>query len=155
MSSAPRPARQRVSNPSPVKRRKFVKAILQGKTKYEAAVDAGYSPASASVRATELTRNPEVQSEIERALDKAGATIEAQAKVVAEGFKATKHIGENLIEVADHMARLKAAELSGKFRKQIGSESASIQNNIQLNFIDKLQSEMVQRGFNTNASNNP
>lgn len=98
------------------KQRKLIKGIVRGKTQTQAALEAGYgaTPASACSTASEVLRRPNVQRALEAALDKAGATLDKSAEVVAAAMDATKKDGDN--DAPDHAIRLKAAELSGRWR---------------------------------------
>lgn len=71
------------------------------------------------VIATWERNEPAIRTFIARSLDEAGATIEACAKVVADGLKATRlyvlKSGEK-VEHPDHRVRIKAAELNFQLR---------------------------------------
>lgn len=75
-----------------VKEKKFIKGIVEGKTKRQAAKDAGYtgSPETLSVTASQVLKNPNVQEELAKALDKHGITLDKAIEPVAKALKATK-----------------------------------------------------------------
>ena len=101
-----------------------------------AARAAGYAPTGKDETArTEAHRDlakPHVREALAAALDKAGCTIEATAKVVADAHKATEirtyHDGEGGIiesrEYVDHRTRLRAGELAAKFRGALSDGGA-------------------------------
>lgn len=113
-----------------VKQLKLVSGIANGKTATQAALDAGYgrgvNAASAGVQASRELKNPNVLNALEQALDKAGATLEESARVIADALHAENFmaVGKQLRAIPDHMTRLKAAELALKARGLLGSKSA-------------------------------
>lgn len=110
------------------KRRKLIQAIVEGKSKLEAALAAGYTSPSGSENTLRNSvyrelRQPGVREALARALDEAGCTIDASAEVIADAHRAksvrswcspTGEVTER--EYVDHVTRLKAADLAGKFR---------------------------------------
>lgn len=126
---------------------RFAKEVLSGKSYKDAAIAVGYSPNGADVAGSRMANSPEVRPLLEAALDKAGATLEATAEVVAEGLRADKiiSIGFKTHVVRDHATRLKAAELNGKFRKLLNPENAP--TNVQINIIDLIAQQAQQRGL--------
>lgn len=111
------------------KQRGLIKGIAAGKTNRQAALDAGYgggvNPESASAQASQALNKPNVMSALEAALDRAGATLEKSAEVIAKAHAAEKTVVTKLGDVVeigpDHATRLRAAELNGKFRKLLTS----------------------------------
>lgn len=103
-----------------VRERKFVEGIAKGKTKRQAAKDAGYtgSPETLSVTASQTLKKPSVQQALADAFERHGITIDAATKPIADGLKADKvHIvgnGEQAMAevVPDHSVRLKAAGMA-------------------------------------------
>ena len=61
-----------------VKQAKFVKGVVEGKTKQRAGIDAGYSgsPATVSVTVSEVLKNPKVQEAIQDEMARQGITLE-------------------------------------------------------------------------------
>ena len=103
---------------------KFAKAILAGKKQKDAAIDAGCSPKSAESQGSQLASSPDVQAILNRALDKAGATIDASALVIAKAHKAktVKHFAYlgrvvDTRSTEDAPTQLHAAELNLRARK--------------------------------------
>lgn len=117
----------------------YIKARAKGKSIRKAAKAAKVSTATA-VRAE---ADPRIKSEMAVALEKAGATKDKIAQTVLEAMDATKVISANIVinqgkkgataneqdgmkpadgmtkdfvDVPDYQARIKAAELAGKFR---------------------------------------
>lgn len=138
---------------------KFSKALIAGKTQKEAAIEAGYSAKSADSFGSQLAKTPEVQAIVNRALDKAGATVDASARVIAEAHdaKTIKHFSymgrvlQSKTEV-DHPTRLHAAELNYKARKVLAptasdGDPGQTVNLIALVAVIKQASE--QRGLPT------
>ena len=138
---------------------KFSKAILDGKTQRDAAIEAGYSPKSAESSGSQMAKSPDVQEILNRALDKAGATIDSSARVIAEAQRAktVKHfafmgkVKESKTHI-DHPTRLHAAELNYRSRKLLAPKpqddsGQSTVNLIALVAVIKQASE--QRGLPT------
>ena len=103
---------------------KFAKALIGGKNHREAALAAGYKGSGISVRATALSKEPEVIRALDAALDRAGASLDKTARVIAEAHRANTvkvfNDPENGITYSDplidHNTRMKAAELNLKAR---------------------------------------
>lgn len=114
-----------------VRHRKFAQAVAAGKDLKRAALEAGYSPRRAEQTGSELMRDPEIQEQVGKYLDKAGATLEKSARVIAEAHDATETkvfngpagiaYSEPLI---DHPTRLRGAELALKARRILGRDEA-------------------------------
>lgn len=122
-----------------VKQAQLVKGIVAGKTKKQAAVDAGYSERAAGSAASEALRIPKVQQAFERALKKAGLTDEKLAGVLKDGLEANRVVSarivksrptnmdeelaeanqntDDFIEVPDHATRHKYLETAIKVRR--------------------------------------
>lgn len=81
-----------------VKQRKLVKGIAEGKTKRQAAIDAGYSPDSAGPLATETLRNPNVRDAFLTAMEKAGVTDEKLNQVMREGLEANRVVSARIVK---------------------------------------------------------
>ena len=100
-----------------VRQRKFAKALLEGKTQKEAALDAGAPPASAETWASKEVRNPKFLSEFHRILDLKGLSEEKLAQIHTENLEATKtivatHEGKitDQLKVPDYPARQRAVD---------------------------------------------
>lgn len=67
----------------------LVKGIVAGKSKRQSAIDAGYSgsPETVSVTASEVLKNPNVQTALQVALEKAGVTPELAVAPIAEALR--------------------------------------------------------------------
>jgi len=108
------------------KQRKLVNGVVMGKTARQAALDAGFkgTDGSVSAMASRELKNVKVAAAIEAALDRAGASLDESARVIAEAHRAKtvksfKTVDDRIIyaePTVDHNARMKAAELNGKFR---------------------------------------
>lgn len=111
-----------------VREQRLVKGVVQGKSKRQAAIDAGYSPKSANAIAHEALRKPTVQAAFQRALKKAGITEDKLAQVMREGLDAQKVISavvvgadanektQDFIDVPDHPTRHKFLETAIKVK---------------------------------------
>ena len=101
---------------------KLIRGVVAGKTIKVAALDAGYggSDESARVRASIDLHKDSVSLALHRALDRAGATLDKTAKVVADAMDAGRNAVDKFGEIVDlgpdHKTRLAAAELGGRFR---------------------------------------
>lgn len=118
-----------------VKQRKLIIGVASGKTGRQAAKDAGYtgSPETLSVTASQELKNPNVVRAMDAALDKAGASLDKSAQVIAAAHKATTVKVFNDPErgityatpLVDHNTRMKAAELNMKARGLMQSNEGS------------------------------
>jgi phage terminase small subunit len=127
-----------------VRQRRFVAGIAEGKTKLQAALDAGASPRSAQVWASQTMRNPKVQETFTELLDRKGLSDERLAEIHAENLAATKvvAVGRNmqgditeLVEKPDYSTRQRAVKDAWSLRGRLGSsdsEGSSPQFNISL-----------------------
>lgn len=104
-----------------IKEAKLVKGIVAGKTKRQAAIDAGYSPNTASEIAYETLNKPQLQALLHKELEKQGITLETVVKPVADGLKAEKVsiVGNGdsaMAEITpDHNVRLKSSQIASKW----------------------------------------
>jgi hypothetical protein len=115
------------------KEAKLLRGIIAGEQVIEAANNAklveGGSREVNRVTAYEVLRRPHVAAALEAALDEAGATVKASAQVIAAGHKAStvkvfNDKKKGLVyatPLVDHPTRMKAAELSLRARRLIGS----------------------------------
>ena len=115
-----------------VKEAKLIKSLVAGKTMTQSGLDAGYghgrNPETARTQAWSALQRPTVRVAYDKALAKAGLTIDGTAKVIVEATKANKlvTVGDAEVrEVEDHPVRLRAVELAGRFRGHVESEAAS------------------------------
>jgi len=154
--------------------KRYLKERGKGKSIRKAAKAAGV-PLRTAARAE---GDPKLKSEMAQALEKVGATKEKIALTVLEAMDATKVISANVVrgrsdsladekdgmadahsmtkdfvDVPDFQARIKAAELAGKFRGDFTEKvehSGEINHNV--NFTDRLEtarkraSEALKRG---------
>lgn len=124
-----------------VKRAKFVKAIVEGKPKYKAAMEAfgiEHQP-TASVRASAELKNVNVQMALQEAMARQGITIDKIVKPIADGLDAIKIVTsptEPDKEIPDHAIRLKASGMAQTLLgvKQDGGSSNTV-------FIQVVQDE--------------
>jgi len=126
---APKPKQKQLGkSKDAIKRRARVmaKAVLAGKTETQAALEAGYSPASAQ-NVGAILENPLVKQTYCQILDAAGATDEACAKVIVDAMKAVRTVScisgkdanagtVDFVDVDDHPTRLKAVDMIHKVR---------------------------------------
>ena len=132
--------------PKDIKHAKLIRGLIAGKTAQQSALEAGYGKGvnkqAAGVQACKELKKPEVQAMLLKALDKAGATIEKSAKVLADAHDANEvkvFNSDTGIEyskpLVDHVTRLKAAELNGRFRGLLSNKN------------DERDSPLVSIGF--------
>lgn len=105
-----------------VKQSKLVQGVASGKTKQQAALDAGYgngiNAASASVQASETLNKPNVQAALQAALIKHGINPDRTIQRVSEALDAEKVAivgnGEQaMAEITpDHTTRLQAVKIA-------------------------------------------
>lgn len=98
-----------------VRKRRFVKALAQGKTQKQAAIEAGYSPSRAEVTGCELAKDPEVQSNLKAILDKHKLGDDRIAKELDRGLTEATPDGKH----GDYLDRL--TELRGHTKSDKGS----------------------------------
>jgi hypothetical protein len=95
-----------------VRQRKFIQGYLEGKPMTRAAVEAGYSTATAARGASELLRSVKVQATIQEAMDASGITREKLASTLASALDAERPVTVrgDVRPWPDHKVRLKATE---------------------------------------------
>ena len=121
-----------------VKEAKLVKGVAQGKPKYIAATEAGYSPKSAGMIASETLRKPNVQEALQKELHKQGITLEQAIATISKTLKATKvQIHGNGEEAFAEVVEDIDLQLKGSDRalKLMGVSGQSEGSNIQTNFV--------------------
>ena len=108
-----------------VKQLKLVSGIANGKSATQAALEAGYGRGvnanSAKVQASRALKNLNVLGALEAAFDRAGASLDASARVVSEAHQAK--LGAKALP--DHHVRLKAAELNLRARRLLAPKEES------------------------------
>lgn len=145
--ASPQQRRKTRADEITVKQTKFVKALVEGKSKRQAALEAydTTDPAVASQIAKDNMKKPAVQQALAVALEKHGLTPDSIVGVVADGMKAEKVviIGKDEDAFADvqpdHNVRLKAAGMAANFMG-IGKETTPTVN-ISFNQIAQEQRE--------------
>ena len=127
-----------MAKPLTVKEAKLVKGIVQGKPKYIAATEAGYSPKSARSIATETLKKPNIQEALQAELARQGITLEKIVKPIKDGLEAEKvHIvgsgDQAMAEITpDHATRLKSSQMAQTI---LGANKNNDGGNIQNQFI--------------------
>lgn len=91
-----------------------------------AAIDAAMNGSEAAVDVLKAMNSPQVRGYLTSELDKAGATVESAAKVIAEaqsanGAQVVSYLGEaSVVDTGpDHAIRLRAAEMNLKARGEL------------------------------------
>src|SRR3990167_4953074 len=111
-----------------MRQRKLINGLVPEKDTITAAKEAGYCKDSNAettrVVAWKTMRKPKVAAALEKALDKAGASLDASARVISEAHNAKLAMTGS----PDHPIRLKAAELNLRARRAVGSNSAENEN---------------------------
>lgn len=104
---------------SKIKEAKYIKAIVEGKTKQQAGLAAGAkSPVAASKYALRMSKKVSVQLQIEKALYKNGITIEAAIAPISDALQANKSTFDKEIgdfvesDTPDHNTRLSASKMA-------------------------------------------
>ena len=94
-------------------------------TRQQAALEAGYSPASAAVRASQLRNNPAVLSRAMELAEQQGLSLNNCLTTLGDGLKAKKSIvlGESLVEVDDWTTKTKCAEIGLKVHKAVDTRT--------------------------------
>lgn len=98
--------------PLTLREHKLVKGVAAGKTKRQAAIDAGYSgktPEVVSTIASNTLKKVNVQEALHEELARQGITLEAIVKPIADGLKAK--IGKT----PDHAIRLRSSSMAAQF----------------------------------------
>jgi phage terminase small subunit len=100
--------------------RNYVKGVVEGKSKRQAAKDAGYSDTVASHPRRKLDKQPGIQALFQDILVKAGATDELLARRMYEGLNATVLVRETKYArrevLIDFKERREMAALVGKVK---------------------------------------
>ena len=118
--------RQRQVSPRDLR---FAQGVLAGKTKVQAARDAGYSELTALKKSWKFVQRPQLQSFLTEALENLGVSGEKIVQPVADALEATEVVrteaGKILTDYPDHRTRLQAHDravelygLGGRFREQ-------------------------------------
>jgi hypothetical protein len=94
--------------------RRFVKGVVKGKSKIQAAKDAGYSKSTAEKKSYAILQRPLVKSELTTALERARMTLKQIVQPIADALKATKsNVNKDGLmvesQVPDHKIRLEAS----------------------------------------------
>ena len=104
--------------PLTVKEAKLVKGIAEGKPKYKAAIDAGYSPKTAPTIASQTLKKVNVQEALQVALQKHNITPDRTIQRVSEALDAEKvaivgNGDQAMAEITpDHGTRLSAVKIA-------------------------------------------
>ncbi len=136
---------------SPVLVERFVTGLVDGKTKKEAAIQAGIRVERASDQASQLLKTTEVRECLAKHLDRAGASLEESARVLGDAHKAEKVIrsrdGKEVDREPDHRTRLEAVNTALRARgiNKEGEEGGNTFNFTQVAI--KINEERVKRGL--------
>ena len=91
---------------------RFAQGVAQGKTKVQAARDAGYSESTALKKSWKFVQRPHLQSFLTEALENLGVSGEKIVQPVADALEATEVVrteaGKILTDHPDHRIRLQA-----------------------------------------------
>lgn len=101
-----------------VKQQKYLAGVIEGKSKMQSALDAGYSESTASTAGQNI-ESPLFMSTMEKAFDAEGITIKYLVDQLMEGFKAEKVIASWADLSPDYETRLKYLMLSFKLLKYL------------------------------------
>lgn len=119
------------------KQRKLVKYVLQGKSKAQAAISAGYSVLSSREIAQQTLALPHVQETMASIMVKAGLTDEAIADKINQLCKAKKTLyfaDKGLVtderEVEDHAIQRSSIELAAKIKGHLIDRSINLNVNV-------------------------
>ena len=132
--------------------RRFVKGVVAGKSMTRAAMDAGYATSTAEKKSYAILQRPLVKSELTKALERAGVTLEHIVRPIADALTATKsYINKDGLmvesQVPDHKTRLEASRdavaLFGGIPK-VGEGTPTAHG---LNLFLSVQGEQAQRSF--------
>jgi hypothetical protein len=153
-------AKPRAKSPKlTVKQAKLINGIIAGKTKRQAAKDAGYSgnPESLSAGASQVLKKVNVQEAMMEAMTRAGIDADLLAGTIKRGLTATKGVivrdpgavdsdesanSAFYEEVPDHAIRHRFLETSLKIAGVVTADAGNITNNflfIQANDRDEFQ----------------
>lgn len=95
--------------------RRFVKGVVAGKSLTQAAKNAGYATSTAEKKSYAILQRPLVRSELTKALERAGVTLEHIVRPLSEALTAMRSYVDPksglLVEtsVPDHKIRLEAS----------------------------------------------
>ena len=125
--------------------RKLIAGVAAGKSDIQAAKDAGYATSTAEKKASAMLRRPLVQSELTKALERLGHTMESIVRPIADALKARKsyvHPRAGLLEsrFPDHAIRLAAADRAIRLLGGIPKVGDSIPSASGLNLFVSVES---------------
>ena len=112
------------NKPLSIKQKKYVKYIMKGMSRKQAALKAGYSENTAIAPGKNLEK-PSVKEEMRKALIKAGLTTTKFAEHINEGmYEANKMMGagDNYVEIPDYATRHRYLE-TGLRLSGLGNET--------------------------------
>jgi phage terminase small subunit len=127
-----------------VRQRRFISGLAEGKNQTQAALDAGASPKSAHVWASQTMRNPNVQETFAELLDRKGLSDERLAEIHAENLAATKVVAvarnmqgqiTEVLEKPDFSVRQRAVKDAWVLRGRIGSNDEEGGQPVQINIL--------------------
>lgn len=131
-----------------LRERKLIKGIISGKTKQQAALDAGFGSnlASSAQLAYQTLKKPSTREALLEAMEKAGIGDNALAQAMREGLKAKKAIAmrdDKPVMVDDHLSRAKFVDIAVKIRGDYASEKVEHSGqvdirSVNINFVDSL-----------------
>ena len=125
-----------------LRQRKVVKGLLEGKTRSEALIRAGYAESTSQHKASQIINQPRIQSFLTDALEKVGLTADVLTKILKEAARACLVIEREgkLIQtnIPDHRTRLTAYDrivaAYGVIPKTIEPEEAEKQQGLTVHF---------------------
>jgi hypothetical protein len=127
-----------------MRRKKIIKAILDGKTQQEAGIIAGFKPEHAYSQVSKTLQNPIVQNALIHEMEKMGMTDDYLAAHLRQLIEGTKIISANIIvtgssdladagsmtrdfiEVPDNQALAKGLELACKLKGAFAAEKHNV-----------------------------
>jgi len=109
--------RGKSNKPLSVRQRKYLKAVMSGKSKTAAAREAGYGKSSINHPGDKIERDsPNLQEAFKVAMREAGIDDDSLVKVLKEGLGATDLKGKDAVEHPDYGVRLDYVQYINKAR---------------------------------------
>jgi hypothetical protein len=125
------------------KQRKFIKGIIAGQGKGEAAINAGYSPVSASAQASDLLKHPKVNAAIQSVWDKCGLSdqyIGNKVKALTEAKRVQFFAKDGIVTderiIEDTAVQRSSIELAARLKGLLVDRSLSVNVSIDISPVD-------------------
>jgi hypothetical protein len=132
---------------------RFIKGVVEGKSRIQAAIDAGFAKSTAEKKSYAILQRPLVRSELTKALERTGVTLEHIVRPIADALTATRSYVDPksglLVEtsVPDHKMRLEASRAAVALFGGIPKVGEGTPTAHGLNLFLSVRGEQAQRSL--------